>query len=819
MKGVYTFLIAFLLLQASASPQQIITEQSNEPIFFKVRSHDTNFKNIPEKSFYKSKSDWQYIIDTTWGPGLPLAQKQQIFNAYVLKLEEEFDGFESLGFTPASWDSLKTYYYLKIDSTTSRGRFSAIMYYFALNLCDGHTYAFDLGVTLTPLNPGIPVLVLGGFFQNEHFGATVTVLEDSTALVLRVVDNHPLNLEPGDIILGYEGILWKDLVQELLEAELPAFGAVYIPSLYYGGTTGSPSSYGNSLHISVGMNWHLFDTIDVLKYSTGEIVHLSVAPLLNLNLPPMFNNEQLEIPNIPFPNYWNEVVVTYGILPNSNIGYVYILAEYPTTQAEQQFYAAISALKNTDGLIIDMRFNAGGWALWHDTFGIISNEVTFTIDDAYRCSSTNWFLCPANDTVFYRINGNPPDIYDRPIALLLGPSCISMGDLNAYRLKYLPMVKTFGKPTAASLGFNLNITNFPDWCIKYSLGDMYHLRQPGNYLNRKEFPIDYPVWFNTDDVANGYDTVVEEALSWINNLVYGHNVTTDEDYYSLGNDTAMVSATVENPNSNDVTAKIYIENLENTFIDSIELTPLESSEIWIGDWITPNIEDIYKLTIRATDNTIGESFTISNVNRITTAGPVELDSITWSYDSSFKQYSIGPYIRNKGNEYTIDNPLVNLISDDSWVTYIYPPRTYPSIPPGGSAGAGFIVRVDTTFPGYFNFKVNVGVDGWYYWEDADTVVTDVEDEIRIPLSYKLYQNFSNPFNPTTTIQYQIPELSFVTLNVFNLLGEEIKTLVNNEKTAGSYQIKFNATNLPSGIYFYRLQAGDYVETKKMVLLK
>jgi N-acetylneuraminic acid mutarotase len=96
---------------------------------------------------------------------------------------------------------------------------------------------------------------------------------------------------------------------------------------------------------------------------------------------------------------------------------------------------------------------------------------------------------------------------------------------------------------------------------------------------------------------------------------------------------------------------------------------------------------------------------------------------------------------------------------------------------------------------------------------------DVEDEIGLPISYKLYQNYSNPFNPTTTIKYQIPELSFVTLKVFNLLGEEIKTLVNEEKPVGTYEFEFNAANLPSGIYFYKLQVGSFIETKKMVLMK
>ena len=86
-------------------------------------------------------------------------------------------------------------------------------------------------------------------------------------------------------------------------------------------------------------------------------------------------------------------------------------------------------------------------------------------------------------------------------------------------------------------------------------------------------------------------------------------------------------------------------------------------------------------------------------------------------------------------------------------------------------------------------------------------------------NYQLVQNFPNPYNPTTVIKYQIPELSFVALKVYNVLGKQIKVLVNEEKPVGTYEIEFNAAGLPSGVYFYRLQAGDFVETKKMVLLR
>jgi len=87
------------------------------------------------------------------------------------------------------------------------------------------------------------------------------------------------------------------------------------------------------------------------------------------------------------------------------------------------------------------------------------------------------------------------------------------------------------------------------------------------------------------------------------------------------------------------------------------------------------------------------------------------------------------------------------------------------------------------------------------------------------IDYIIYQNYPNPFNPATTISYSLPSNSLVQLKIFNILGQEIATLVNEEKPSGNYQVAFDASNLSSGIYFYRLQAGDFVQTRKMILLK
>jgi hypothetical protein len=100
-----------------------------------------------------------------------------------------------------------------------------------------------------------------------------------------------------------------------------------------------------------------------------------------------------------------------------------------------------------------------------------------------------------------------------------------------------------------------------------------------------------------------------------------------------------------------------------------------------------------------------------------------------------------------------------------------------------------------------------------------TVGIQSEETEEIPTSFSLAQNFPNPFNPTTTIQFSLPNSGDVTLKIYNLLGEEVKTLVEEYKDAGKHSVQFKANNLASGIYFYRLQAGNFVQTKKMIVLK
>lgn len=136
-----------------------------------------------------------------------------------------------------------------------------------------------------------------------------------------------------------------------------------------------------------------------------------------------------------------------------------------------------------------------------------------------------------------------------------------------------------------------------------------------------------------------------------------------------------------------------------------------------------------------------------------------------------------------------------------------------------------------TAPGPGTYTVNAGFKNPGTDWDSTTVninITSVEDPLN-PTVYKLFDNYPNPFNPSTKIKYSVPESDFISLKVYDELGNEVATLVNEVKSAGTYEVEFstisgsassgNASNLSSGIYFFKLESGSFTQTKKMILMK
>jgi carboxyl-terminal processing protease len=126
--------------------------------------------------------------------------------------------------------------------------------------------------------------------------------------------------------------------------------------------------------------------------------------------------------------------------------------------------------------------------------------------------------------------------------------------------------------------------------------------------------------------------------------------------------------------------------------------------------------------------------------------------------------------------------------------------------------------IDKIFVQGIDYELECAIDR------LNTIVSVESNDNHSPEKFTLFQNYPNPFNPMTTIKYSVPSLvnsnsSLVQINVYDILGRRVKTLINKQQSPGNYSVKFDASNLPSGIYFYKLQSGDFVQTRKMILMK
>lgn len=168
-------------------------------------------------------------------------------------------------------------------------------------------------------------------------------------------------------------------------------------------------------------------------------------------------------------------------------------------------------------------------------------------------------------------------------------------------------------------------------------------------------------------------------------------------------------------------------------------------------------------------------------------------------------------------------------ANDNELVKLFAPRTF-------YFGSSLLHLDETTFPpGNINTlmtpssgfgeadhhpgPITIGVFQDLGWEINDSVTVDVKDEEALVNEFKLFQNYPNPFNPTTSIEYQVSGREMITIRVYNSLGQLVETLVNDTKAPGIYNVNFDGSNLSSGVYFYKLSAGSFIQHRKMLLIK
>lgn len=481
--------------------------------------------------------DWRPAIDETWGPGAPTAEKLSLFDEAWEDLDSGYGGFVN---HDVDMVALRERYRSEIAAGVSRGRFVAIMNHLALAMMDLHTVIFNSVVNQTNPGPGVPLMIIGGWFQNAHFGASLTPLADGSLVVLRACPDHPLGLTRGDVVLGYDGRPWRELYHELLDEELP---------IQMGAAWGSTDvSMEHAMLISAGQNWHLFDTIDIWKHETGKVEHLSTAPLARGPRHPLcsiWGNEQLPVPGVPMPDFDKQEYVTWGVVeiprgrgravrrpggsgheaPKIRIGYIYVASwsPDPALDISGKFHDAIAALmNNTDGLILDYRLNPGGYMpVAHAGYSLLFNTTLNKVAFDIRGDPTDHLSMvpdPEYPPWVFTIRGDPSTYYDHPIAILTGPGAISNGDWESLRSRFHPRARVFGKPSNGAFTIYDNPYLGEEWTFRRAKGSGY-LIDGHRYLPHTGAPVDEEVWFTLEDVIAGRDTVADAAIAWIRHEV------------------------------------------------------------------------------------------------------------------------------------------------------------------------------------------------------------------------------------------------------------------------------------------------------------
>jgi len=241
----------------------------------------------------------------------------------------------------------------------------------------------------------------------------------------------------------------------------------------------------------------------------------------------------------------------------------------------------------------------------------------------------------------------------------------------------------------------------------------------------------------------------------------------------------------------------YLRNYESPLGEDLNDALLDSSEFFKENIDTVDFGDVQVFNI------VGANQWTIGLNRET------LDPIF--------NWIVIEDVRNLNGDYTVPLRSAELINGEIFEHTYYVSGMIHSAIPSSQSTLEILLGVFsdppiTFFPQYSN-------PPWSY-------ITDVIDDVKLVSSFHLSQNYPNPFNPKTNFEYQIAEFGFVTLKIYDVLGNEIITIVNEEKPGGIYEVEWNANGLSSGVYFYQLsvlsttsKAENYVETKKMILMK
>ncbi|NOX65766.1 MAG: T9SS type A sorting domain-containing protein [Chlorobi bacterium] len=313
-------------------------------------------------------------------------------------------------------------------------------------------------------------------------------------------------------------------------------------------------------------------------------------------------------------------------------------------------------------------------------------------------------------------------------------------------------------------------------------------------------------------------------------------------YQVPGTDTVIVTSKIVSPENQIVDVKAIIENYDGSLRDSLTMFDDGTHKDSIGGdglyttfWPTVDIEEDYSIHMLTYLTNYEYLISTEDVARFTTKGPVGINDVEFLSDSVVgSRITFNLTLENLGITDSLNDITIDFIipEDAGYKNASTGSSTFGDIAPGESKQCsrfyGIIFDDTCRTDSPYEIEIAIKSQNIIYWYDTlkiNLIPTDIETaQNAFPEKYELFQNYPNPFNPNTTIKYSIPNVGrghvpFVRLIVYDILGREVTTLVNKQQKPGYYEVNWDASNHPSGVYFYNLSAGSYVKTMKMVLLR
>jgi predicted MPP superfamily phosphohydrolase len=303
-------------------------------------------------------------------------------------------------------------------------------------------------------------------------------------------------------------------------------------------------------------------------------------------------------------------------------------------------------------------------------------------------------------------------------------------------------------------------------------------------------------------------------------------------YLRPGMDSLKVITNVINPDSHSVLVKAIFESTDLSVRDTLDLyddgassgDSIAGDGAYSGYWPASPDEKEYNIHLNTITRDSIFNNTLSNAAFFTTIGPIKYDSLFIAPEVG-DRFRIRLFLKNEGIQTTAINVNAQITLSDPTIKIEDNYRPFNDIPAGQIVqSSSFYSIITQNPPDSIHAKIDIFSDNNFFWSDSFSIgfvptgILDLNSEI--PLKFALKQNYPNPFNPSTTIEFSLPKSEFVTLKIYNLLGQEVAILIATYLAPGNYKFVWDASSFASGLYYYTLQTeGGFVQSLKLALVR